>query len=823
MKKCIITLLFLLLIIHPNPLWAKPQTKTIGVLQDGPYWWKDKMIEQIQTELDHLNQGEYHLQWPDTARLDGGYDVQQIKQFAEELVFKIKPDIILSLGVESGKILTEMKNLTIPVVAAGMMFPTAVGVLSPKTFKPVNPYVTTIYDPSVEISYTNFIRKLIPFQRITYICSSFLCDNNPSIPAMVASVIKRSQRNNEIPSTFEVVKISPKDYVDKLNNLKSTVALVGRLHQFDDQTIRDIFNLFIKNKIHSISVDGLYGVERGALAALNDFDFKQMGRKNALKMYNILNGIHPKDLTVTDNWKLELIFNQDTAEAIGYHIPIEFSYDARLIGTGETRAPLFLEEAIQKALTLNPSLIVKRYQKQLAQAQYHLTQRGYFPQLDAGVRYAQIDKTRADVQPAYRSQSLLELSLVQNIFNPELNKQIQSSRMGISVAENDIKVSEQDMMVSVIMTYLNTLMAEDLVAIRREQLRLFRKHRDIAQLRFDLEETAKSDVIRLEIQYDQGRSDLIEADQALNQARAMLVSLLNLPDECVFRLTDRDEFSEDSFKGYARRFDKFYHTDQHIKIFRDFLIEEAYMDSVELKLLASHLAKAQAEKERIQCKFFPNLTAGASFFNQFQSSHRELENRMLPVATGIDQTDPDHLKIISNQILFLNESDNYDNSYGNGWQAEIRLNVPLYSGGIRFKELELARIKIKETRARIEQLKNTLAKDIRLSYYEHFASRNKAFIAIRDVELARENLKLAEVSYLQGSLAIIDLLDIQSKLVFSEINAIVIRYQYIQSVVKLFRLTGSTELFPKTPDSPEMKGFLQKFQHYFTKRIPNFK
>ena len=816
-----IKLFFIITILIPKILSAS-EIRNIGILQDGPYWWKDKIILQIKSELEKLNQDELVLQWPDSYRLNGDYDIKKINQLARDMVFKMKPDIILSIGVESAKALTSIKELNIPVVAAGIMFPTAVGVLSPKTLKAVNPYVTTIYDPSIETSYSNFLRKLIDFKKLTYVCSSFLCDNNPSISKIIETVLKRSNQKEKEILTIEVIKISPDDYADKLANLKTKVALVGRLHRFNEKAMKNIFDTFIKNKVHSISVDGLYGVECGALASLNDFDFKQMGRKFALKLYNILGGLHPKDLTITDNWKLDLIFNLDTAEAIDFSIPLEFSYDARLVGTGEKREPLSLEDAIVKALTVNPSMIVKRYQKATAQTKYQLTQRGYYPHLDASVSYNQIDETRADIQPSFRNQSIFELSLMQNIFDLELNKTIKSARLGVSVAKKNIKVSEQDMMAQVILAYLNHLMTEDLFTIRREQLRLFRKHRDIAQLRFDLEETAKSDVIRLEIQYDQGRANLIEADQALNQARVILGSLLGISNKSLFLLTDRDEFTEKSFKSYDTRFDKFYHTARHIKLFQSFLIEEAYVDSVELKLLKTQLSQARVEKERIQSKFYPKLAAGASFFKQIQSSHRDLKNKYVPVTTGIDQSDPSNLKLETNQMLFLNESKNYNNAYDNGWQAEVKFSVPIYSGGLRFTELQMATLKIKETQARITDLKNTLAKNLRLQYYDHFASRNKVFIAIRDVELARENLKLAEASYLQGSLAIIDLLDIQSKLVLSEINAIVTRYTYIKSVVKLFRLVGCTELFSKTPESPEMKAFISKFEKYFASHIPNF-
>jgi len=807
-----------------DKLSENPNQKKIGMLFDGPYWWNEKMVKQIKFELKNLNMGEFNIIYPENCIKDGNYDVDNIEKNAFELAANKELALILCFGTQSTKVFTNMKNLKTPTVAIGVDFPTVTGILDPKSYQPVNPNITMVYDPGIETSYTNFIYKLTNFNKISFLCSDFLLKNNPVIKTIVTDILKMSSKKAIQKSESEVIEISPSNFEEKVAGINTDVIIIGRLCGFNDSDVKKLFNAINEKKIPTITTDGLYGANNGALASLSDYDFKHIGRKYALKVYNILTGLKPSELSVIDNWKLELIFNQETARKIGYDIPLEFLYDAKIVGTGETKMSITLKKALEIVLTKDYDIISKKYDIEKARHQFQMVKGGYLPNIDSNINCLKIDNTRADLQPGSRIQSQIEFSLFQNIYNPELNQSIKLSDLEIKALKQDQDLYKQDLIQAIMISYLNYMLAEDNLMVRKEQLRILRKHKDIATLRYELEEISKSDVLRLEIQYDQGRMELVKAHDHLNIARVNLANLLNISEDTFFQMDDRYEYSPEAFKKRTSIFQKYYKTRNRLNIFQKFLIAKAYENSIELKILNTRINQAKVQEQKIYAKFLPFMNFGASWFHKLHSEHRNLEVKSLPLPVNIipDPNDPSNYLLATQNIVIQNEDEIYNDSTETGWQAFIKLNCPIYSGGTRFKELEIIKTELKKLEVQKEKLLANLAKNIKILYHEHYTSRNNASIAIQDVELARENLKLGETAYMQGGLAIIDLLNIQSSLIQSEINATYIRYDHLKSVVNLLRSISMTELFAEPEDSPTIKILMDVLEAYFKENLENF-
>lgn len=811
-----LTIIFLLFLFS---FVQAAETKKIGILIDGPYWWYDGVLSNFQTELAKLTQGEFELVYDEKDNLNGQYDLSRIASHAKQLAQKGRVDLIFSFGTVSGIELSKITPLEVPVMAIGIDMAEELKLLTPKTYRPVNPNLTTIHDPTVVMSYITLTAKLFSsFDRFTYLCSSFICSNFPVFTERVPTAIKGIELPNGKSVIGQAVFVSPDNYLEKIASLETDVVITGELFGFSEEQVKDLYTQLAARKIPSVTVDGVYGAEQGALAALSDYDFKYMGRKIALKVASILRGTKPSELSVIENYKMEVMLNQETARKVGYDIPLEFYYDAKIVGKAGTKKRLTLEQAGKLALERNWDIVVKLHQQEQAREQTSLAWGGYLPHIESNVNYTKIDNTRADLQPSPRAQTRLELSLFQNIYNRELSKQIELAELGVTATKQESEITEQDVLQAVALMYINYLMAEDIVEIRRKQLRILRKHREIAQLRFDLEETGKSDVIRLDIQYDQGLVDLVKATESLNQAKAGLINLFNISKETDFDLLDKKKYSKERFLEEFVIFEKYRRTERQLEVFRDFLINATYQNSVELRLLKTRLQQARVDKERIQGKFWPTVNVGVSWFQQLQSEHRDLEKKELPLF-GFDETG----QPFTQNVLLSDEEDIYEKANKTGWNAQVKLTLPLYSGGTRYKEMNVATSKILELEARRQKLKADLAQGVRVLYYEHYTSRNNTKIAIRDVELAEENLKLAEVAYLQGSMAILDLLDIQNSLFLTEVNATVIRYQSIQTNIKIYRSIGAIGMFFNPDDEKITQQITQALDDYFEKNLPGFR
>ena len=798
--------------------------KRIGIMVDGDYWF-NSIIHQIQNELDVLNQGQFHIIYPDEANRNGNYQINEIQTSALDLTTNHGLDVILALGTETAKIFVDMNPLTVPVVSINVDFPIALGLVERQTLKPVNPNWTSLYDPTIELSALTFIRKLKPFKKMTYLCPYFSCANNTGKPtSMRKNVIGISEQillfaKKSSRIEFEIVEITQDNYSDQINKLNTDLVFVPNLYAFTDNQCRDIFNLLTKKMILSITQEGMHGVEQGAVAAVNNFDFKRIARKTALHLYNILLGMRPSELVVTDNWKVELIFNQQIARTIGYDIPLEFLYDAIVIGKSEDKMQLTMKDAVELALKQNPDLKLKKFDQQQSSLTVDMIKRGYYPQLNSSISYSQLDKTRADIQPSPEKQSRFDLSLYQTIYNRELSKNIEIAHLNETAANRETLVTQQDLILNVVMAYIDYMLAEDNVNDRREQLRILRKHLDIVLLRHNLESAGRSDVLRMEIQYDHGRIELVEAIRDLNKTRAALIALLNLSEETEFEMVDRQDYDESNFRKRTIIFDKYYQTQGNLKIFRDFLIQKAYKHSANLKLLETRLEQSLKNRERIIAKFWPTLDFSVSWFRQFSDNHRDM--RSAPYVFETFHSSEEEQAIINayktQEINTLEAI--YDDANSTGWNSLIKVSCPIFSGGSRFVELRKAETEINKMNTTIEKLKLELAKSVRTVYFDHYTLRNNTQIAIRDVDLARENLALAETAYLNGSIATIDMLDIQSNLILSEINATLHRYRFMQSVARLLHLISHTEAFFESLEDPCSVSLIKELEAFFQQHI----
>ena len=823
-KKIICFFVCLSLLFFVNPIQCLAKEKRIGILVDGNYWF-NSIIQTIQKELDILNQGQFHIIYPEKSSLNGNYVINDIQLNAHDLVTHHGLDAILTLGTESAKAFADMDPLKVPVVSINVDFPIDLGLLERHTLKPINPNWTSLYDPTIELSALTFIRKLKPFKKMTYLCPHFSCAHNNGESSGrrkqvsgIANII-RSFGKKSAQLEVEVVEITNDNYLEKIKALKTDMVFVPNLYAFTDAQCKDIFKLLTEKNILSITQEGMHGVEQGAVAAVNNFDFKRIARKTALHLYNILLGMSPSELLVADNWKVELIFNQQTARKIGYDIPLEFLYDAIVIGKSEDRMRITMKDAVDIALKQNPDLKLKMWDQKQSELNVDIVKRGYYPQLNATISYAQLDKTRAHIQPSPEKQSRFELSLFQHIYNRKLNKTIDLALLDKTATNREISVTKQDLMLNVVMAYVDYLLAEDNVSVRREQLRILRKHLDIVLLRHNLESAGRSDVLRMEIQYDQGRMELVEAIRDLNKARTVLIHLLNLPQECEVDITDRDQFNETNFRKRTIVFDVYYQTQGKLKLFRDFLIQKAYAHSFNLKLLETRLEQAHQNRERILAQFWPTLDFSVQWFRQFTDDHRDM--RPTPYVFESFHTTDEELAAINDyktsEINLLESI--YDDANSTGWNSLIQFSLPIFSGGTRFVELRKAETEIKEAETAIKKMKSELAKSIRTTYFDHYTLRNNTQIAIKDADLARENLALAETAYLNGSIATIDMLDIQSNLILNEINATLHRYRFMQSVARLLHLISHVEAFWESMDDSENIGLVKELETFFQQHI----
>lgn len=863
-------LLFTMLLFSCSSLYGMESVR-IGIVTDGPYWENPLILKEIKNELNKLAADQFLIQYPKEATVDGQFNRERIRMITQAMLSRSDLNLILAVGHHSSLEFARAKTLNIPVVAVNIQFPIELGLLDRKTLRSNNPNWTTSYDPSITASALITSQKLIDFEKLTYICSSFLCGSPKeglivkrkaddkatatintnrakiySLPTKDSDVVisfskgkqlpvfeiyeewmrvshgwvhkdsvtisnpekvikRKSFYAQSIPEFFqqsrrkfdfeaELLILSPKNFQQQLNSLETDVAIVGTLEGFSNEESKQLFNSLTENKIPNIAQEGIEAVHQGAMISISEKNYLEIGRTYAIKINSILNGIPPNELSVFDQWKLDITFNQTVGKKIGFGIPMEFLYEARIVETGDKVPPTPIQELVNQALENNHEILIDRAQGLQVEAQVGQVKSGYMPQLNSSLSYTKIDNKRADLSPSPRTETKLELQLSQNLWNPELSGKIDTVVMNKEILESKTKLLQEDLKERVILAVLDLLKNNEIVKVRKEHLRNYRKLRDIAQLRFSLKETGKGDVLRVNMQYESGKINMINALELRYQANVSLNDLLQNPKEQEVR-PDPTLTSAEAYEKENELMNRF-RTKKHFNQLQEFLLTQMEKHSLELQLTDLQLQQAKKEREEIRAKFLPKVQAGASWFRQLTSEHRDFENS-----------------------IFRNEEQLYEDQYTTGWSVQVKLTYPIFSGGIRFKEVEAIESKILEQTAKKEKTRSDLAKKSKFYHYNHLSNRQRVSTTQQMLKNSRENLELGRVSYLQGSIPIMDLLDLQSNVILSEINSIEARFQFYNSLVRLMRTIGKIDLLLTGVSSEHGQEFVKEVDEFINSKL----
>ena len=775
--------LVLTLILVSAPADAA-KTVRIGILKDGPYWHNRLLISQVKSELAKLNGGQWDIRYPQAFNLDGQYNFKQIRKYAAGLARNKQVDVIIAFGMASSYYFAKMDPLPVPVVAMDYILPAGLGMLTPKTFKPINPNWTTSFDPTYVNTLLKIFPRLVATDHFAVLCPQVVCGFHPDIPKLIKSFVGKKAPN------VDIIVISPQNYMERINQLEVGLVVVEMLKGFTEAQMKDVYRALNRKRIPAFTVDGMHGIKKGALVSIHDYDNTRVGRNIALKLFDILNGTRPDKIRVVDFKNAELIFNRETARKIGYGIPFEFVDEARMYGAEPKKSILTFENAIQRSLAQNFDIKSQVLVRNQALLQVEINERGFYPQLSSRLNYNRSNKDQADVFGGPRGETRFELSLQQRLYDRELSKSIESAEAFHRIEQRNLDVVNQDIIEQVGIAYLDNLLGEELVNIQRNYLNVIRKNQNLAQLKFKLRETGKSDVLRLNIELDNARIDLVNAKESRFRAQVRLNNLMNLPRETVHDF-GRKSFSQENYRSRAGRFSRFLNTADKLKIFRDFFDEMARENSPDLKALEASLSQAMVDKERSMAQFYPSASLEAEYFNQLQ-----------------DDT----------QTLSPADRQRFEDRFGEGWQAQLKLEFPLFLGGSRFKQVSQANVRILELRAQINSLKNTLSERARSGLFNVFRVRRNFDFSLRNVASSQENLKLAEVSYLEGDLPVIDLLDSQSRLILSKTNAVQARFEFYKNLFILFRDVGRTDLITEFNSDEKLEEFMTKVVQHFQKQ-----
>jgi outer membrane protein TolC len=133
--------------------------------------------------------------------------------------------------------------------------------------------------------------------------------------------------------------------------------------------------------------------------------------------------------------------------------------------------------------------------------------------------------------------------------------------------------------------------------------------------------------------------------------------------------------------------------------------------------------------------------------------------------------------------------------------------------------LDQANARISEFVTRKQNLENDLSVESRTDFFRLQRRKRNAEFAMRNVLSSKENLKLTEISYREGDLPIIDLLDSQTRLILSQRDSVQARFEFYKTLFSLLRTIGKSDLILNFFDTDKIKNFRLELIQFLDQKI----
>jgi outer membrane protein TolC len=324
------------------------------------------------------------------------------------------------------------------------------------------------------------------------------------------------------------------------------------------------------------------------------------------------------------------------------------------------------------------------------------------------------------------------------VFAPGRWAEYRSAAAAAAVARARADVAGRGLIATIVQNYYTLVAAIRKMASAEQSLREAQTFLDITQKQENAGEAAHSDVVKAQIQVEQRRRDLQEAELAALKSRLGL-SVLVYPD---FR--------------------------------EDFTVFDDLQDVVPLPPLEGVAATATASS--------PDVRAAQASVQQELSGVGIARGGYLP-SVSFDY----FYGINANQFAIYDPEGH--RLLGSVFQAQV--TIPLWNWGATQSKLRQAQLRVRQARTELTLAQRQLLANVRAFYREAEIARDQVASLKTSLDLAAESLRLTVLRYQAGEVTVLEVVDAQTTLLQAR-NAYddgLVRYRV--SLAGLQTLTGS--------------------------------
>lgn len=343
----------------------------------------------------------------------------------------------------------------------------------------------------------------------------------------------------------------------------------------------------------------------------------------------------------------------------------------------------------------------------------------------------------------------LSLNLTQSIYRKAFNVQLDQADRQIAQAEVTFAAEEQNLIIRVAQAYFNVLSAEDSLEFARAENAAIARQLDQAKQRFEVGLIAITDVHEAQAAFDQSRADLIQAENALDNAR-------EAQQEIIMQVVD------------------------------------------DLAPLAAELPLNPPQPQNPEQWAETAQTQNLSL----QAANYGVDIARLNIDLQ-DSGDSPTLDLVGSHSLDVSSNENGTDLHTT--VIGLQLNLPLYTGGAVTSRTRQARFDYEAAQQTLDQQRRSVNRSVRDAYRGVMSSISRVEALKASTISAQSALEATTAGFEVGTRTMVDVLNAQRDLFSARRNYAQVRYDFILNGLLLKQATGNLS----TEDLKQVNGWLK--------------
>lgn len=420
---------------------------------------------------------------------------------------------------------------------------------------------------------------------------------------------------------------------------------------------------------------------------------------------------------------------------------------AGLCGAGGASA-ITLEEAYQAALKHDPVFRMRYYENESGKENAILGRSQLLPQVSASHSIYQNRVDRESIQtilgrpqlvqdyPKYLSRSSV-VQLRQPLFNMDAIQRYRQGKVQSAQAQEAYEAGADEVSVRLVSAYMDTLFAEDQLALARAQRDMHSEQQKVNQFLFEKGEGTRTDMLETQARLDVAEAALVEAQDHVTAVRNTLAGVIGMDPGTLdqiganFRPVTLDVTTYEEWQQLALR------------------------QNNTLAALRLSVENSRLEIGRNKAGHLPRVDMVASY------------------GKNLSET----LTVAGQETL--------NRSIG------LQVNIPIYSGGAISAQTRQAAANYGRVQAELDARTNETMVELRRAYDLVQSSGRKIDALVKAVDSGKELVKATEQSIKGGVRINLDLLNAQSQLVTTQRDLAQARYSYLVGLMRLRAASGT--------------------------------